>query len=193
MKKMLISKRIYKAGYEVRTEDVFNLECEKPIRMKNAYTPNGNYIGDSKTAFHLCKKRGISPELAQPNNNVCSIGFSEQERKWYGWSHRAIYAFEIGSKVKCGDCGYVPNNVAELMEEYKKWNSSENVKILNDSTIRICVEMSKIVGENPDGSLIMKRCEERDCYEVKIGRGEWIAHTLNDAKQMAKDFADGVS
>lgn len=35
-----------------------------------------------------------------------SIGFSEKEQKWYGWSHRAIYGFGIGSKVKKGDCGY---------------------------------------------------------------------------------------
>jgi len=60
-----------------------------------------------------------------------SIGFSEKEQKWYGWSHRAIYGFGIGSKVKKGDCGY---------------------------------------------------------------KGKaWTAKTLDDAKQMAKDFADAVS
>lgn len=26
--------------------------------------------------------------------------------KWYGWSHRAIHGFEIGDKVKKGDCAY---------------------------------------------------------------------------------------
>lgn len=60
-----------------------------------------------------------------------SIGFSEKEQKWYGWSHRAIYGFGIGSKVKKGDCGYKGN--------------------------------------------------------------AWTAKTLDDAKQMAKDFADAVS
>lgn len=60
-----------------------------------------------------------------------SIGFSEKEQKWYGWSHRAIYGFGIGSKVKKGDCGY---------------------------------------------------------------KGKaWTAKTLDDAKQMAKDFADAIS
>lgn len=32
-----------------------------------------------------------------------SIGFSEDEQKWYGWSHRAIYGFGIGYEVKEGD------------------------------------------------------------------------------------------
>lgn len=63
---------------------------------------------------------------------IHSIGFSEKEQKWYGWSHRAIYGFGIGSKVKKGDCAYT---------------------------------------------------EER---------GEWTAKTLEDAKQMAMDFAKGV-
>lgn len=26
--------------------------------------------------------------------------------KWYGWSHRAIYGFKVGDKVKKGDCAY---------------------------------------------------------------------------------------
>ena len=26
--------------------------------------------------------------------------------KWYGWSHRAVYGFGIGDKVKKGDSGY---------------------------------------------------------------------------------------
>ena len=28
-----------------------------------------------------------------------STGFSEEEQKWYGWSHRAVCAFGIGDKI----------------------------------------------------------------------------------------------
>ena len=28
----------------------------------------------------------------------CGLGWSEKEQKYYGWSHRAIYGFGIGSK-----------------------------------------------------------------------------------------------
>lgn len=30
------------------------------------------------------------------------LGFSEKENKWYGWSHRAVYGFGIGDKIKEG-------------------------------------------------------------------------------------------
>jgi hypothetical protein len=43
------------------------------------------------------EQHGIKPEAG-------SIGFSEKEKKWYGWSHRAIYGFKVGDKVKEGDC-----------------------------------------------------------------------------------------
>lgn len=44
------------------------------------------------------KKHDIKPQKR-------SIGFSEKEQKWYGWSHRAIYGFKVGDKCKDGDCG----------------------------------------------------------------------------------------
>lgn len=28
-----------------------------------------------------------------------SLGFSEKEQKWYGWSHRAIHGFGIGDEM----------------------------------------------------------------------------------------------
>ena len=65
------------------------------------------------------------------------VGFSPKEQKWYGWSHRAIYGFGIGSTCKKGDCHYIGSST--------------------------------------------------------IGRGEWIAKTMEDAKQMAIDFNHGVS
>lgn len=32
-----------------------------------------------------------------------SIGYSPRHAKWYGWSHRAVAGFGVGSKVKKGD------------------------------------------------------------------------------------------
>lgn len=106
--KEIMGIRHYKAGYEVRTERVLTHFEDMPekhsIVMKSAYNPNGDCIGDSRTAYRLCVIRGIKPELIQKDHNVCSIGFSEKDGKWYGWSHRAIYGFEIGNMVKEGDC-----------------------------------------------------------------------------------------
>ena len=39
------------------------------------------------------KKHGIEPKSH-------SIGFSEKEQKWYGWSHRAISGYGIGDVIK---------------------------------------------------------------------------------------------
>ena len=53
----------------------------------------------------LWKKYAIDQfEFSKPSNTVCSIGFSQRDQKWYGWSHRAICGFGIGSVVKKGDC-----------------------------------------------------------------------------------------
>lgn len=64
---------------------------------------------------------------------MTSIGYNENTDTWYGWSHRAIYGFKVGSEVKEGDCGF-------------------NTK-----------------------------------------KGAWKAKTIEDAKQMATDFAKSVS
>ena len=142
MDKVILGTRKYKAGYEVRTElysadfEVVSIEGEvdadmqklidaimakEHVIIKSAYTPSGDYIGDSRRAYHLIVKRGIKPEKANPAHSVCSIGFCEREQKWYGWSHRAIWGFGVGSEVKKGDCcansGYTEEYLAEHLED----------------------------------------------------------------------------
>ncbi len=102
--------------------------------MSTAYTLDGQYIGDPKTARMLVQRFGIAPELRKRTNTVCSIGFSRTRKKWYGWSHRAIFGFKVGSRVKRGDV--------------------------------ICSKA------------------------FPVG---FVATTMNDAKAMAKKFADAVS
>lgn len=110
----VVKARRYKAGYEIRTEQLTEDECGIPggMVMKSAYTPEGHYIGNSKWAHRLIVKRGIKPqpmEPADPSANggrgrTCSIGFCGKEQRWAGWSHRAIALFGIGDEVKEGDC-----------------------------------------------------------------------------------------
>ena len=103
--KKILRVRRYRAGYEVRRE----LHSGEPygcedFEISSAYTPNGHYIGNPKDAFPLCRTRGIIPERREPHSNVCSIGFSQKDGKWYGWSHRAIYGFKPGDVVEKGSC-----------------------------------------------------------------------------------------
>ena len=99
MKIEILSVRKYKAGYEIRTEMWSHGEGDERTKMKAAYTPDGEYIGDSKWAHRLIVKRGIKPEKSSLEHSVCSIGFCAKEQKWYGWSHRAICGFGIGDKI----------------------------------------------------------------------------------------------
>ena len=117
--KTVLSTRRYKAGYEVRTElhDGEEYGC-KDFEARMAYTPSGDFIGSPKDAFHLCRTRGIKPEKAQADHNTCSIGFSEKEGKWFGWSHRAIYGFQVGDTVKEGDCTASEGRTDDYLEDH---------------------------------------------------------------------------
>lgn len=215
--------RTYKAGYEIWDEATVTLKFEagvisdpdgsaqaladainetktpETIMMRAAYTSGGDYIGNPKTAHFLCKKRAIRPELVRPDANVCSIGFCETEQKWYGWSHRAIYGFGVGSTVNPGDCGYVPKDKEDFrLDCLRFWDDEHHAK-------------TWAVGDErgPDGEsgvLTSWRYDKRvsnkekrgkiggifTSYPETFGRGAWTAKSLDDAKQMAIDFAEGV-
>lgn len=179
-------------GYEVRTEIVDNPEegCD-PITMRSAYTTSGDYIGDHQTATFLCEEKGIAPELIDSEHNVCSIGFCVTEQKWYGWSHRAIFGFSIGSSVKKGDCAYIPSDVTDLAETLSEWN--DYVEIIDGQNVQIATKLCTIEGENDDGTIKLADEYETEYYTVKTGRGEWTAKNLDDARQMATDFANDVA
>jgi hypothetical protein len=58
------------------------------------------------------------------------IGFSIKNKKWYGWSHRAIYGFGIGSTCKPGDCHYVPaNEQDEINDCIRFWSDPDSKKV----------------------------------------------------------------
>lgn len=64
------------------------------------------------------EKHGIVGEKRSGEHVADSIGFSEKEQKWWGWSHRAIYGFEVGHKVKEGHMplkmvGFKAKNLAD--------------------------------------------------------------------------------
>ncbi len=103
----LLKVRKYKVGYYAKVEefsgDDATWENGKTTVITSAYTPDGLYIGTTRLANMLYKHYGIEPELRQPNHSVCTIGFSERNRQWYGWSHKAFCGFQIGDEVVSGD------------------------------------------------------------------------------------------
>lgn len=166
--------------------------------MRNqAYTENGDWIGDLNQAKMYVDKFGIKTfEKTNPDHCICSIGFNPDEQKWYGWSHRAIYGFEIGSEVKKGSCAYEPDNIDNFIsDQINFWLKNEyhkddyNYKIEGDSLILSCTFTDDVPNEKLRGTKYIHTSE----IPSKYGKGEWVARTLEDAKQMAIDFANGVS
>lgn len=199
--KQILSTRRYKAGYEVRTELIDGKDFGgDDFEMKSAYTPEGDYIGDARTARMLCVKRGIRPAKMSDTANVCSIGWCEKEQKWYGWSHRAMYGFGIGSTVKKGDCAYLPANEQDFIDDALQfWASADEEKLAGDTEIGYDEEGTKGVWVNwtyadtiPNKNLRGQITSHFTPFPQTWGRGEWTAKTLDDAKQMAIDFAESV-
>lgn len=48
---------------------------------------------------------GIKGEKINSSHAVNSIGKSEVDGAWWGWSHRACYGFKVGDTVKAGSIG----------------------------------------------------------------------------------------
>lgn len=129
---------------------------------------------------------------------VANIGFSEKENKWYGWSHRAIFGFTIGSEVKFGDCAFIASNKEEYEKSSLKFWAGEDEEYISNGHIENKTEegftvtadySNDVPNESLRGTKYTHRCE----YPEKYGKGEWTAETIDDAKQMAIDFANSVA
>lgn len=102
--------------------------------IETYFNKKGDYLypksGDTKCKFHAEYDKGLLKFFAENgiteiysiyDNHTPSLGFSSDEQKWYGWSHRAIYGFGIGDSMKKGTCGF---------EIYKK---TAKAKTLDDA------------------------------------------------------------
>lgn len=110
-----ISRRTYKVGYYV-VREIWETDYPPGTRAsehRQAYNKDDQWIGSPKLAWRFFHKYGIYPEYAHVGSSICSVGFSAEEEKWYGWSHRAIVGFGIGDKLfteefDAPDLGTVP-------------------------------------------------------------------------------------
>lgn len=91
---------------------------DKPTLMVSVYNQFGEYVGSLEDAVTLLGKYFIIPERSADDHNVCSIGKSLKDGKWYGWSHRAIHGFSIGDVVKEGDCCASPGVTDEYLKDH---------------------------------------------------------------------------
>lgn len=175
---------------------------ENDAQMHPVYAPDGSYIGDagvSGNRFRLLARLGIF-EPESPDGKTSCLG-KAADGKWYGWSHRAMYGFEIGSSVKKGDCAFVPSNEREaILDAIRFWSEPyhENVRpgdIGVDEEGQKWIEVHWTYSQDvPNESLRGKPSSVRSyAFPDEWGRGEWTAKTEAEAKQMAIDFASSVS
>ena len=153
-------------------------------------------------------KNGITEEIQDGYGEpkTCCIGFNPIEKKWYGWSHRAIFGFEIGSEVKKGDCGYEADNKENFAQscldfwgdkEYSvgdiKFEFGEGLDYMDEKEVKGVWVAYTYNDKVPNESLRGTEYTHFSQFPEKWGKGEWKSKTLEDAKLMAIDFAKGVS
>lgn len=189
--------------YEYRRE-VYAYGDGQEHEIAFAYTPSGDLIGTPKDARYLVIRLGLSNlQKISGDSGPIQIAFSVPEQKWYGWSHRAIYGFGIGSTCKKGDCGYVAATPEELFaqttesdEDGYAWQKPERVRIVDEPGrhgIEITHPMTRHTTVSEDGELGGWVEAAPDIQFIACGRGAWTARTLEEAYHMACDFAEGVS
>lgn len=181
------------------------------IKLSVAYTPEGHYVGDLDTARWLVQK-GITAKV-QPKcgGATCTIGFSPHERKWYGWSSRAVAGFAVGDCVREGDCAFSPSNKQELearmlsfwdCDDPYAWRECEDETVVCKNVLyRSCQSRQDgVLGWLIVYKTIFIGAPEREGihshftpYPKKWGRGAWTIKTLADAKQAAINYSQGVS
>ena len=165
------------------------------LRRQAMADPHFHGLGAGFQAF--IDEHGIKPERIRPDDYSCCIGFSEKEQKWYGWSHRAIHGFGIGSTVKKGDCAYVPKDPNDFLTSYRDfWDDEHHERTWAEHTdhegkLGVMVRWT-YADTVPNRKLIGTEGRAFSPYPV-FGRGEWTAQTLDDAKQMALDYYEGVA
>lgn len=166
--------RIDKAGHLVTGEELIDNGTVKKITCRIPHNPHEDkwwveeevlhlpettyyistvddgYLGDERMyKFLVHEKKLVLIQKSIKTQSVCSIGYSPEENKWYGWSHRAIHGFTIGDEVKKGDL----TNDSGLVEEYRIQHPEEDYSLpvgfkaltLNDAK-RMAIAFAEAVG-----------------------------------------------
>jgi len=160
---------------------------------------DGSYITrvGMESNVDFLAEREITSELTH------GVGFSPKDNKWYGWSHRANYGFEIGSECRRGSCHYRPTDADDfLIDMVRFWDDDghvrtwgEHVTNFEDGASGVQISWKYVSDEKkiPNTKLHGTIGGSFQRYPDEYGKGEWTAQTMEDAKQMAIDFNEGVS
>lgn len=90
---------------------------------------NVNFIYKHKLTNLMSVNRALGKPLSETGCNAVSIGFSEKEQAWYGWTHRGYSKFSVGNVIHEGSIfdEYIDKNkytypiVIETLDEAKQF------------------------------------------------------------------------
>ena len=188
--------KVVKPKYDKNKEVVYNEKILDEMRSVNIYFTDGAYyrnlyLGSINTAYKLFKKGLQYFEGISIDSKIASIGYCKKEQKWYGWSHRAMLGFGVGSSVKVGDCAFKPGNLRDAFLEVCNWYKDKRIIV---STHDDGIYTRKAGDESIKNDFSLNWVLEPGTEPENLnGHGEWTAENFSDAKQMAKDFAEDVS
>lgn len=197
-------------GFVKRVEHVRVLDTDEPQVIECYYSKNGLYVGQH---VDILLHYGITEQFESvvPESTIASIGFNPTEQKWYGWSHRMIHGFGIGSEVNIGDCAFVPSTKEEFeaslrrfwedgvqrecgrggedscVTEFTAFEHDEINLATNELGVSYTMETTFSSGRFPIVN------SDFAPYPNPWGRGAHTATTLEEAKGMAIAFALSVA
>ena len=93
--------KLGKFFYNDRGEVVDEKDKDVEGHIWTVNTKDGLSIGDIATAYGVCELEKFDTYLkddSEDSTTVC-CGYSREERKWFGWSHRAFLGFGLGDMV----------------------------------------------------------------------------------------------
>ncbi len=167
------------------------------LRRQAMADPHFHGLGAGFQAF--IDEHGIKPERIRPDDYSCCIGFSEKEQKWYGWSHRGIHGFAVGDQVEKGDCAYLAKDPNDYLDDMRRFYDDEDY---HERTWAYHGDKNGVLGvwivwtynhEVPNVDIRGTDNHHFSPYPKEWGKGAWTAQTLEDCKQMALDYYEGVS
>lgn len=118
------------------------------VEVKSIFSQKGDYCGGIDF-LPMFLKMQCQPEKINSSSDICRIGFSEKQQKWYGWSQRGFYGFAIGSEVEEGDCAADSGWTEEYLQDHPEEDFSLPVgfKAMNlYDCRRIAVAFAKSIG-----------------------------------------------
>lgn len=167
-------------------------------KIDGSYICFENLVMDTAWMFESGITEQIQSSLS--DGTVANIGFNPLEQKWAGWSHRAVQQIGIGFKIKKGYPGYIPVDMDDFIEQMVEfWSNEAHINVsgiaaTNDNGVLGAQITWEYDPKHVPNKSLHGTIGEQFCYPPKQwGRGEWTAKTLDDAKQMAIDFAESVS